>query len=143
MAKPDPALLNPARFPFSCAIETRFADLDVNRHLNNVSLTGMVEEARVRFHRASGFIDGRGGLAAMVASLGIEFLGQAFYPAPVTVHAGAARLGRTSYTLDVLLTQEGRTVVFAQSVMVAMAPQGPAELPAAVRAAMQEWMLKP
>ena len=36
MAKPDPALLNPARYPFTTTIEPRFGDLDVNLHVNKV-----------------------------------------------------------------------------------------------------------
>jgi len=55
MPKPDPAMLDPARYPFRCAIETCFGDLDTNLHINNVSLSGLLEEGRVRFHRASGF----------------------------------------------------------------------------------------
>ena len=31
--KAAPALLDPARYPFHCSIETRFSDLDLNQHL--------------------------------------------------------------------------------------------------------------
>jgi acyl-CoA thioester hydrolase len=142
MAKPDAALLNPARYPFTCTIETRFGDLDVNKHINNVAMAGMVEEGRVRFHHASGFVAGLEGRAAMVASLSIEFLGQAYHPAPITVHAGAARIGRTSYALDLLLMQEGRVVVFAQTVVVCTDAGGPAEISQAFRTSAQDWMVR-
>lgn len=142
MAKPDAALLNPARYPFTCTIETRFGDLDVNKHINNVAMAGMVEEGRVRFHHASGFVAGLEGRAAMVASLSIEFLGQAYHPAPITVHAGAARIGRTSYALDMLLMQEGRVVVFAQTVVVCTDAGGPAEISQAFRTSAQDWMVR-
>lgn len=142
MAKPDAALLNPARYPFTCTIETRFGDLDVNKHVNNVAMAGMVEEGRVRFHNASGFVAGLEGRAAMVASLSLEFLGQAYHPAPITVHAGAARIGRTSYALDLLLMQEGRVVVFAQTVVVCTDAGGPAEISQAFRTSAQDWMVR-
>lgn len=142
MAKPDAALLNPERYPFTCTIETRFGDLDVNKHINNVAMAGMVEEGRVRFHHASGFVAGLEGRAAMVASLSIEFLGQAYHPAPITVHAGAARIGRTSYALDLLLMQEGRVVVFAQTVVVCTDAGGPAEISQAFRTSAQDWMVR-
>ena len=53
MAKPDPALLDPARYPFRCSIETRYRDLDSNLHINNGVMASLLEEGRVRFHRAS------------------------------------------------------------------------------------------
>ena len=142
MAKPDAALLNPARYPFTCTIETRFGDLDVNKHVNNVAMAGMVEEGRVRFHHASGFVAGLEGRAAMVASLSLEFLGQAYHPAPIIVHAGAARIGRTSYGLDLLLMQDSRVVVFAQTVVVCTDASGPAEISQAFRTSAQDWMVR-
>ena len=143
MPKPDPALLNPARYPFHREIETRFGDLDLNKHLNNVAIASLVEEGRVRFHHACGFVAGLEERSAMVASLALEFLGQAYYPAPITVHAGAARLGRTSYTLDLLITQDERIIAFAQSVMVTMLNGHPAEISEKTRESMKDWMLKP
>lgn len=142
MARPDPALLDPARYPFACEVPTRFADLDVNRHLNNVALAGMVEEGRVRFHQTSGFVGALRGLSAMVASMRIEFIGQGFYPQPVTAHAGAARIGRSSYALDLLLMQEGRTVAFAESVIVCVKDGVPTALPQGFRDTVNDWMIR-
>ena len=103
----------------------------------------MVEEGRVRFHAASGFraavADGH---AAMIASMAIEYLGQAFYPAPITVHGGAAAIGRSSYALELLLEQQGRVVVFARSVMVCMNQGHPAPLPDSFRQSVAEWMVR-
>lgn len=143
MAKPDPALLDPARYPFHYAIGTRFGDLDLNRHLNNVALVGILEEGRVRFHRASGFPGSRPDMTAMMASFSIEYLGQAWYPQPLDMHAAVARIGNTSYVLQQLLKQEGRMVSFAQSVLVCMADNQPAALPAAVKDGLSPWMLRP
>ena len=143
MTRPDPSLLDPARYPFRCDIETRFGDLDVNKHLNNVALAGIVEEGRVRFHAASGFHKAISrDHSAMVASLAIEYLGQAFYPAPITVYAGGGAIGRSSYRLELLLEQEGNVVAFARSVMVCMNGGRPAPLPEAFRASVQEWMVR-
>ena len=46
MAKPDPALLDPARYPFHCTLETRYCDLDSNLHINNGVMASLLEEAR-------------------------------------------------------------------------------------------------
>jgi acyl-CoA thioester hydrolase len=143
MAKPDPALLDPARYPFHCTMETRFGDLDINMHLNNVALVGIMEDGRVRFHRGSGFNVAREGMAAMVASFAIEYLGQAWYPQVLDMYAAMARVGRTSFVLYQLLMQEERVVSFAQSVIVCVADHQPAAIPAAFHDCVAEWMLRP
>lgn len=145
MAKPDPALLNIARYPFRCEIETRFSDLDTNFHINNVSLTGLLEEGRVRFHRASGYHDVAVNLTitTMVASLAVEFLGQSHFPDPLEMHIGASRIGRTSYELCQLVSQKNAVVAFARSVLVCMRGNSPFELPEAYRESVKPWMLRP
>jgi acyl-CoA thioester hydrolase len=144
MPKPDPALLDHARYPFRCSIETRFGDLDVNLHVNNVSLAGLLEEGRVRFHRAAGTIGalGAAGAMPMVASLQIEFIGQSYFPDPLDLQVAPSHLGRTSYTLAQLVTQKDRVVTYAQAVMVCMGKEGPVALPEAFRETMQAWMLR-
>lgn len=143
MAKPDPALLDPARYPFHCAIATRFGDLDTNLHLNNVALVGILEDARVRFHHASGFHGITGDRTTMVASFTIEYLGQAWYPKPLDVHAAVTRVGRTSFAVQQLIKQDDRIVGFAQSVMVCVIKNQPAILPSAFTDNINHWMLRP
>ncbi len=136
MAKPDPALLDPARYPFSTEVDVRFSDIDVNRHVNNVSMSNFVEEGRVRFHRASGFHAAIAGVGSMVASAAIEFVGQAFYPGQLEIRAGAAHVGSTSYSLELLVLQDGRPVVFARTIMVCVMDGTPHPIPDAFRDAV-------
>jgi acyl-CoA thioester hydrolase len=143
MAKPDPALLDPARYPFHCVIPTRFGDLDINMHLNNVALVAILEDGRVRFHHASGFHHAMAGLTAMVASFSVEYLGQAFYPQPLDVHVAVAQIGRTSFVLQQLVKQEDRIVSFAHSVMVCVADGRPVAIPAGFSDGIAGWMLRP
>ena len=143
MAKPEPQSLDPSRYPFHCQVATRFGDLDTNLHLNNVALAGILEDARVRFHHASGYHGAIGGMTTMVASLAIEYLGQGFYPEPVDAHAGIARLGRTSYVLHQLIMQKDKVVSFAQLVLVCIADNRPAPIPAAFVERIADWMLRP
>lgn len=141
MPTPHPALLDPARYPFRCNIETRFADIDVNQHINNVSLIGLLEEARVRFHRASGFHAAMTGITAMVASLTVEFLAESRFPSPLDMHVAPSRLGNTSYMLNQLVVQDGRVAAYAEAVMVCVGPDGPVPLPALFRENAPAWML--
>lgn len=142
MPKPDPALLDHARYPFTCQIAPRFGDLDINMHVNNVALMGLAQEGRVRFHHASGYAGDRGGATSMIASFAIEFLGEAFYPDHLDFCAAISRLGRTSHVVDQLATQGGRVVAWTQSVIVNVTAEGPAELTEGFRESAKAWMLR-
>ena len=142
MPKPDPALLDKARYPFSYQIEPRFGDLDTNLHINNVAMTGILEDGRVRFHRASSFHAAMVDLTSMVASIQVEYLDQSFYPDPLQVHVAASRLGRTSYSLNQLVRQGDRIVAYSEAVMVCVGKSGPAPLPEAFRTSIADWMLR-
>jgi acyl-CoA thioester hydrolase len=141
MPKPDPALLDTARYPFTCRIEPRFGDLDVNLHINNVALASMLEEAHVRFHRAAGYHHGKNPITLMVASAQIEYLGQGSYPDPVDIHIAVEQMGRTSHTLLKLASQDGRLVAFSRTVMVAVGPDGPVQMPAPFVEQGSRWCL--
>ncbi|MDE8651756.1 acyl-CoA thioesterase [Novosphingobium album (ex Liu et al. 2023)] len=141
MARPEPALLDPARYPFRCAIDLRFGDLDLNMHVNNVAFAGLLEEGRVRFHRASGYRESLGPNSSVVASLAIEYLGEGRYPIPIAMHVAVLALGRTSHTLAQLLMQEDQPIVFARTVLVTSGPDGPVALGPDFRESAQRWML--
>lgn len=143
MAKPDPTLLDFARYPFSCSVATRFGDLDTNMHVNNAALVSMLEDARVRFHAACGFHMAQQDWTSMVASLSIEYLAQAHYPEPLEVHCAAAALGRTSYRINQLVSQSGRVVAFAQGVMVCVREGQAYPLPQSFIESAKPWMLRP
>ncbi|WP_323982035.1 acyl-CoA thioesterase [Novosphingobium aureum] len=139
MPKPDPALLDPARYPFSCDIEPRFGDQDLNRHLNNVAIASFIEDARVRFYHANGFRAHIRDLNVMIVSVAIEYLGQAHYPGAITIHCAVEKIGRSSLTLVQVLRQGETLVGFARSVMVAVDPQGAVQ---PVPQVFDGWMLR-
>lgn len=142
MAKPDPALLDPARYPFECEIATRFGDLDTNLHINNVALASICEDARVRFHKASGYHAAITGATAMVASFAIEYLGQAFHPDPLQLHVAAERIGNSSYVIAQLVRQAERPIAFTRSTMVVVKDDRAMTIPDAFRETVQPWMLR-
>lgn len=142
MPKPDPALLNPARYPFCTTIESRFSDMDTNRHVNNVALAAYLEDARVRFYAHTGFGAWADGLSIMIVSLAAEYLSEGRYPAAFTVYSAIENLGRKSHAMVQLIVQDGRIVVFARSVMVAADADGPAPLPPHFLENAKPWMLQ-
>lgn len=142
MPKPDPTLLDPACYRFRCEIPPRFTDLDLNQHVNNVALVDLMQEARVRFHHASGYDRAVAGITAMAASFSIEYLGQACHPDLLEVHVAVIAVGRTSHTVGQLAMQNGRLVAFARTVIVCVQNDRPAENPSQFRESIKEWMLK-
>jgi acyl-CoA thioester hydrolase len=145
MPKPDAALLDPARYPFSCAIEPRFTDLDFHHHVNNAALADILQEGRIRFHHVCAYgvaLDGHG-INSMAVSLSIEFLGQARYPDVLENHLAAVAVGRTSHTIGHLVTQGGALVAYAQAVLVCMLDGQPVENPQGFVETVSKWMLKP
>ena len=143
MARPDPALLNLARYPFMHTVTTRFADVDPNQHLNNVALAAMMEDARVRFNQTIGLKVKIGERRAMVASVGMEYLAQGHFPDPVEALCGIEQVGRTSWSIAQLLVQHGSVIAFARSVIVAITDDRPAPVADDTRAELERWLLKP
>ena len=143
MAKPDPVLLDPARYPFSCAIQTRFTDLDTNQHINNAALADILQEARVRFHYATGYDRAIEDATAMAVSFSVDYLGQGFHPDPLDVHVGGLAIGRTSHTVGQLVTQGGNVIAFARTVVVCVRDDRPFPNSEAFAAAFTPWMIAP
>ena len=141
MAKPDPSLLDPARYPFSCQIETRYRDLDSNLHINNGVMASLLEEGRVRFHSASRFGGVSSEMTAMVASASIEYLGQSHHPDPLEIYVGASRIGTTSYELSQLVMQGSDVIVFARVTLVCIKGGKPHAIAADQREQAQAWMM--
>lgn len=142
MPKPDTALLARPRYPFTHTISTRYADIDPNQHINNVALAAMFEDARVRFNQGAGFAAAMIGHRAMVASLGIEYLAEGYFPAPVEAFVAVEALGRTSWTMVQVLAQSEVLIGFARSTLVCIRENRPAPLPEEMRASLSNWLLR-
>jgi len=141
MARPDPALLNAARYPFVTHIGTRYADLDPNEHVNNVALAAMMEDARVRFIDATGVRAEMAGVRYMVASHATDFIAQAHYPDGIDCHCATAVVGRTSLTILQMLTQSSVAVALARTVMMCTDGARPVPLSDKARALLAPWIL--
>lgn len=135
MARPDPALLDPARYPVRFTITSRFQDMDLNRHINNVAAAAMLEDTRARFNYSLGLdrelADGT--RKAVIASLYMDYIDELFYPDPVIGMVGVLAIGRTSWQLGALLVQEERIGVFMASTVVLLEAGRPITVPDAFR----------
>jgi len=96
-------LTSPDFYPDWFEVTSRFADLDMNWHINNVALGQYFEEARVTMRRRR-FADPELGdtgkqFQFAVASVRMRFLAPVRYPASVRIGTTVTRIGTSSYTL--------------------------------------------
>ena len=126
-----------ANYPFTQTLETRFGDMDPNRHLNNTAIARLYEEARVRFHMGLRRDHDVGHPRFLVARIEIDYLGEGHYPAPAEIGLGVLAIGGASYRLGMAMFQDGGCIGLADSVMVHRGETGSAPIPGALRAALE------
>ena len=139
----DPRRRLPASYPWSITLDTRFGDMDPNRHLNNVAVTRLFEEARVRFHamlyrQAPSDIRPR----FLVAHTAIDFIAEGSYPAAAETLLAVLDIGNSSYRVGLGLFQDGGCVALCDTVLVHRGEAAPTPLPPERRALLEAYRLK-
>lgn len=130
----DPARLRLAAYPWSLAMETRYADMDPNRHLNNVAISRFFEETRVRFNWH--LIDAGPIIKRpryLVAHISVDYLDEGHYPVPVVMGYGVLQIGTSSFRAGMAMFQYDKCIALCESVLVHRGESGPASLPAPLR----------
>ena len=129
---PKDAVL-PTHYPFHIQIPARFADLDVNMHLNNVAVSTFYEDARTTLHRSQ---LGRW-LGApqpdrsrlVVGRTTTEYFVEGPYPATYTVAIGISKIGTSSFTDSLALFNGEQLIGACDTVMVHLRGGGTAPVP--------------
>jgi acyl-CoA thioester hydrolase len=137
----DKSLLDPRRYPYEITMSTRFADLDLNNHINNIALSVAFEDVRARFGRLT--IPVRHDTKLMVVACNIDFMAQAHYPDPIRVMLGVEGFGRTSWTIVCLALQNDVLVAANRCIMVCSDGVKATPLSDEIRAAMAPYVLRP
>lgn len=136
MPRPDSWRLSPDAYPHRETIQTRFQDLDVLGHINNVAWAALFESARVRFlGHMLGSAPGRA--RGLVANVEINYLGEGHFPADVLMAHGVGRLGTRSWQVLGLALQNDVALATCDVTVVA---DGAAMEPE-FRAMLERWML--
>ena len=100
-------------------MQTRFQDIDPNRHLNNVAFASMFENARVRLNRnLRPWADRPKNERSMVAAVTINYLREGHYPDDVEVSSGVSTIGKSSYVIAQAMFQNGQCIATCDSVIV-------------------------
>tara|TARA_R110002124_G_scaffold89841_7_gene229592 strand:- start:487 stop:921 length:435 start_codon:yes stop_codon:yes gene_type:complete len=119
MTRPEPWQLVAENYPVSVVMQTRFQDIDPNRHLNNVAFAALFENARVRLNRElRPWGDRPKNERSMVAAVTINYLREGQYPDDVEVSSGVSKIGRSSYIIAQAMFQNDRCIATCDSVIV-------------------------
>ena len=141
MAKPESWRLELAAYPVILENDTRFQDMDVNGHLNNVAFASLFENARVQLHRkARPWSERPKNERTMVASVEINYLREGNFPAPVTIGSGIGRIGNSSWVVVQAMFQKGECIGTCDSVIVCRTDNQSKPLRAELVAELEEMM---
>jgi acyl-CoA thioester hydrolase len=142
LARIDRAALEQAHFPVTITLPTRFADLDFQGHVNNAAVPVILQESRVDFNKAINIDALLGGLRPMIAGLTIEYAAELNHPGEIEILTGVSKIGRTSFTLQQIARQKGRTAIYAETTLVIADATGAAALPEGLRRNLETLLLR-
>jgi len=119
MAKPESWRLDAASYPVCEEFQTRFQDMDINGHLNNVAFAALFESSRVLLNRRVRPLGERAtNERTMVAAVEINYLAEGNFPDPVRIAIGIGRIGTSSWTIVQAMFQNGRCIATCDTVVV-------------------------
>lgn len=119
MARPEPWQLIAENYPATVVMQTRFQDIDPNRHLNNVAFAALFENARVRLNRnLRPWADRPRNERSMIAAVTINYLREGKYPDDVEISSGVSRIGTSSYVIAQAMFQHGHCIATCESIIV-------------------------
>ena len=142
--RPDLIRLKPETYRFHLDMPTRFGDLDIRGHINNVSIVQYCEDVRVAFQME---VIGREIYVAdsptrvVVAQMTLHFVSEGFFPEPIDAGVGIARIGNTSYVLAVGLFQRGHCIAIQDTSMVYVGENGPLALTPEIKQRMERYQV--
>ena len=138
MAKPDSWRFDLARYPVTEVLQTRFQDMDINGHLNNVAFAALFETGRVLLNRqVRPWADRPKNERTMVAEVTIAYLAEGRFPGDVTIGSGVGRIGTSSWTFLQAMHQNGRCIATCDTVIVCRTDEAAKPLRAELREALE------
>ena len=134
-----PATPHLSDYPHQMTDNIRFADLDVQNHVNNVAVATFFESGRIGFSRdpVNGFQVPGAGIA--LRRIEIDYLAEMKFPGRVVIATRVKRIGTTSLALDHALFVGETCTATAVSTLVLLDPttRRPMAFPAEVAAKLK------
>jgi acyl-CoA thioester hydrolase len=143
MIRIDRSRLEKAAFPVRISVATRFDDLDMQGHINNVAFASLIQEANILFNRAHVYPQCPPGTMIFVGGLCIDYVGQMHYPEPVEISTGVLEISRSTYVFGHRLEQGGRVTGYSEVNLILGTKEGSIPIPDAARAALEAVMIQP
>lgn len=141
--KPPAWRQDPAVYPHSFLMQTRYRDEDGLHHINNIAVAAYYDETRARFSRAiftqAGLMDR---VRIVTADSRVTYLGEVFHPDEVEIRSGILRIGTASYEIGQAMFQKGRCVGVCTTTFVQASAEGSSPLAPSLRAALEAMMIK-
>jgi acyl-CoA thioester hydrolase len=137
MTRFDPIRSRKSAYPIFQPIAPRFADLDTLRHINNVAMSTIMEDARARFIAGIGLRTHLKSLRLLVASIRIDYLAEAHYPEMIDVGLATLTIGLKSWTVASAAFQKDLCVAVNDTVVVFSDGQRPIAIPEQIRGILE------
>lgn len=141
MSRPESWRLDQSAYPYIATIQTRWADLDLLGHINNVSMAGLFEEGRGRFTSSLNMVRSSRDVRWLIAGVSINYLAEAHHPHDLTVASGIGRIGARSWTIFSGAFQNGICVATCDTATVYTDKTGSTALPDDYVARLTEFLI--
>lgn len=142
MAKPEAWRLDASRYPVHETIQTRFQDMDINGHLNNVAFAALFETGRVMLNRhVRPWAERPANERTMVAEVTIAYLAEGRFPGEVTISSGVGRIGTSSWSFIQSMHQNGQCIATCDTVVVCRTDEQAKPLRSELREALEALLI--
>ncbi len=142
MSRPESWQLNTASYPFTHAAETRFADLDLLGHINNVAMAGLFEHGRGMFNHAIEVSRRAPGQRWLIARVEINYIAEAHFPEKIDIASGIKRIGNSSWDIASAAFQSGECKAVCTTTIVLTDANGATPINANLRGEFERLMVR-
>ena len=121
----------------------RFSDTDMIGHVNNVAFAALFESGRVNYTRNGVVRNMPDEVLVVMRRLEIDYRAELHWPADIDIGSRLLRIGRSSFAVGSGLFDGGRCAATSVTTLVVIDRQTrrPAQIPDAVRAGMQAYLV--
>jgi acyl-CoA thioester hydrolase len=133
MQRPEPWQLRAESYPFSHMTETRFADVDMLGHINNVAMAGLFEHGRGMFNHSIEVQRRTPDQRWLIARVELNYLKEAHFPDHVSIASGIARIGTSSWDISSAAFQAGECKAVCMTTIVLTNKNGSVPITADLR----------
>ncbi|MEW4468113.1 acyl-CoA thioesterase [Parasphingorhabdus sp. JC815] len=142
MSKPETWQLSKASYPYSTITQTRFGDMDLLGHINNVAMAGLFENGRVRFNHSLGMGNINEGDRWLIAAIQINYIREAHFPEDAEICSAIGRIGKSSWDIVSAAFQQDQCVATCTTTLVLTSKQGAKPISADFRKILESHMVR-